>query len=73
MALGRVRQLRLHAVQQAALVWALSGELAAERIERFVAAGRLGHEETEVARPSPAAMEQLFAEMQQRLPLTPDP
>ena len=66
MASGRCRQMRLHAVQQAGLVWGLFQGMRDEQVGRFVRTGTIDEAETEVMRPTPAALEQMFSSMQRR-------
>jgi hypothetical protein len=60
MAKGRCTQLRLHAVQQAALVWA---DVRAEQIDQFVQTGRMDEAKAERIPYDPQVLAQLQARM----------
>lgn len=58
MARGRLTQLRLHAVQQAALVWA---EVGPEQVDQFVRTGRMDEAMPERIPYDPAVLQELQA------------
>ena len=60
MAKGRCTQLRLHAVQQASLVWA---EVGAEQIDQFVQTGRMDEAKPERIPYDPQVLSALQARM----------
>ena len=61
MAKGRLAQLRLHAVNQAALVWAMTNQLRAEQLGQFVQTGTMDEPQPERIPYDPQVMEQLQA------------
>jgi hypothetical protein len=61
MARGRITQLRLHAINQASLVWAVTGELRSEQLERFLRTGQMDEAQPERIPYDPKVLEQLQA------------
>ena len=59
MALGRVRQLRLHAVNQASLVWALTGDVRGEQLQQFTETGTMDEVKPERLPYDPSVLQQL--------------
>jgi hypothetical protein len=61
MARGRITQMRLHAVQQASLVWGMFSGLQAEQLGQFVQTGTMEEAQPERIPYDPTVMEQLQA------------
>jgi len=60
MAKGRMRQMRQHAVNQAAMVWGMFGDMKAEQLGKFVETGKIDAEAAVERIPfNPAMLEDL--------------